>query len=140
MKLSNWVYLLSTGHNPCFSRILFAIYYTVKKGVYASKVTILVLVEYSLQCKKGVRRNDRWGVTILVLVEYSLQLDSLVVKFLASNCHNPCFSRILFAILLIDEKDIEAKAVTILVLVEYSLQFRKAIFRENETKWSQSLF
>ena len=37
-------------------------------------------------------------VTILVLVEYSLQckVDDALAKL--RGCHNPCFSRILFAI------------------------------------------
>ncbi len=61
-------------------------------------VTILVLVEYSLQYKLdpyGQKDNNK--VTILVLVEYSLQfLYELLIK-LGITGHNPCFSRILFA-------------------------------------------
>ena len=67
-------YSMTISHNPCFSRILFAIQATVKNKVQEDKVTILVLVEYSLQ---------------------SLKPYKLVVVI---DCHNPCFSRILFAI------------------------------------------
>ena len=60
-------------------------------------VTILVLVEYSLQFKSGHEDIDGILVTILVLVEYSLQ-------YILQNTRGP------------------RRNVTILVLVEYSLQ------------------
>ena len=37
------------GHNPCFSRILFAIEEFIINDIVDAMVTILVLVEYSLQ-------------------------------------------------------------------------------------------
>ena len=67
------MYAAFFGHNPCFSRILFAIrknYITVSKE---DGVTILVLVEYSLQYVQTIRDLAAATVTILVLVEYSLQ-------------------------------------------------------------------
>ena len=42
--------------------------------------------------------SNKVQVTILVLVEYSLQLDERLRFALEGTCHNPCFSRILFAI------------------------------------------
>ena len=66
------IYLDFEGHNPCFSRNVFAIKAKKPKLPHES-VTILVLVEYSLQydLQKRYLRVNR--VTILVLVEYSLQ-------------------------------------------------------------------
>ena len=60
-------------------------------------------------------------VTILVLVEYSLQCKKQQNLWLVLEGHNPCFSGILFAILKKEIKNM-VKIVTILVLVEYSLQ------------------
>ena len=45
-----------------------------------------------------VQEYNKKGVTILVLVEYSLQSEAEAIINLAIECHNPCFSRILFAI------------------------------------------
>ena len=84
------------SHNPCFSGILFAI--EDSTGDFNSK-----------------------NVTILVLVEYSLQLNKIITNEILSIGHNPCFSGILFAIIYMVVLVISVK-VTILVLVEYSLQ------------------
>ena len=62
------------SHNPCFSRILFAMKGGIIIKSHSTWVTILVLVEYSLQFKRKRRKNQPF------------------------RCHNPCFSRILFAI------------------------------------------
>ena len=45
-------------------------------------------------------------VTILVLVEYSLQLDMLKNLENGDIRHNPCFSRILFAILSLTDDNV----------------------------------
>ena len=93
---STWQHPKKSHHNPCFSGILFAI---VGDEIILTIqiVTILVLVEYSLQYNYAEKIYDADAVTILVLVEYSLQFKSfdswLCLYF-----------------------------VTILVLVEYSLQ------------------
>ena len=61
-------------------------------------VTILVLVEYSLQYENDELSYNLVIVTILVLVEYSLQLQDNKEPTPSWLGHNPCFSRILFAI------------------------------------------
>ena len=61
-------------------------------------VTILVLVEYSLQFQDKIIKIGLTLVTILVLVEYSLQSSEAFNNIEPYNSHNPCFSRILFAI------------------------------------------
>ena len=71
---------------------------TFEKWASIGFVTILVLVEYSLQFVTVEKQASAETVTILVLVEYSLQYDydnNFNIDFLS---HNPCFSRILFAI------------------------------------------
>ena len=44
-----------------------------------NEVTILVLVEYSLQHKQISKTNSLKKVTILVLVEYSLQQNTIII-------------------------------------------------------------
>ena len=89
--------LLQKSHNPYFSGNFFAIPYGCCYSVadnrsqslfqwkllcngsaaYVQKifeiVTILILVETSLQCKRCFRIVRNWSVTILILVETSLQ-------------------------------------------------------------------
>ena len=76
------------------------------EGIYeiCFLVTILVLVEYSLQWLNVMKLKKFHMVTILVLVEYSLQFLPTKNIHRTLFCHNPCFSGILFAI---DEGDIE---------------------------------
>ena len=69
---STWQHPKKSHHNPCFSGILFAI---VGDEIILTIqiVTILVLVEDSLQYNYAEKIYDADAVTILVLVEYSLQ-------------------------------------------------------------------
>ena len=55
--------------------------------------------------------NGRSSVTILVLVEYSLQSKEQIAADKSRKGHNPCFSRILFAIMVLSEiKDMVKKS------------------------------
>ena len=91
--------LLSTKrHNPCFSRNVFAI------KVRCNKVK-LVFASQSLfqqKCLCNDNGSEVWNwyknVTILVLVEMSLQYMFKIINDLIRTCHNPCFSRNVFAI------------------------------------------
>ena len=75
-SLWNWfIMIVFPSHNPCFSGILFAIKVQITIQITNAHVTILVLVEYSLQ-------YYRQDIYLLLLLG-----------------HNPCFSGILFAIL-----------------------------------------
>ena len=55
-------------------------------------------MEYSLQLKGEKMRIMTENVTILVLVEYSLQYIFFILNQNPRKSHNPCFSGILFAI------------------------------------------
>ena len=61
-------------------------------------ITILVLVENSLQSRFTLQWRMGRRVTILVLVENSLQYYEYIFNKSRRSRHNPCFSRKPFAI------------------------------------------
>ena len=86
-------------HNPCFSRILFAI--EIKAVEHENGILSQSLFQQNTLCNSYtvLTSQTETFVTILVLVEYSLQQKNQILASSIELCHNPCFSRILFAII-----------------------------------------
>ena len=84
------------GHNPYFSGNFFA---TNKNNNFIDglTVTILILVETSLQHQESQSSYFIDQVTILILVETSLQLREEAYNEATKNSHNPYFSGNFFA-------------------------------------------
>ena len=87
------------------------------------EVTILVLLELTLQQELTQVKEVVEIVTILVLLELTLQYKKTKAFKTKQKGHNPCFIRINFAILIDAIKNIDEAPVTILVLLELTLQF-----------------
>ena len=91
-----WVVEKAASHNPYFSGNLFAIPTPLLHNT-TTTVTILILVETSLQCTTLDQLLVQHPVTILILVETSLQFNYIADHVKFNGSHNPYFSGNLFA-------------------------------------------
>ena len=126
-------------HNPCFSGNLF----TMADSLILYR--LVIRSQSLFQWKplynefNGEEHTIGKMVTILVLVETSLQCQVETLKAQNQKCHNPCFSGNLFTMkIMVEEKD---EYITSQSLFQWKPLYNKVIgCRMQMDKESQSLF
>ena len=103
-------------------------------------VTILILVEGSLQFKRSFKSQQIKNVTILILVEGSLQYVRKNIYKKGFYKSQSLFQQKVLCNMLRLHPRRHNRNVTILILVEGSLQFIKKSFKIKQNGKSQSLF
>ena len=91
--------ILCDCFNPCFNGIFSSIGLAIKCFFTNELVSILVLMESSLQCWRKLRFPVFNLVSILVLMESSLQFVTDTVKTDIAESFNPCFNGIFSSII-----------------------------------------